>query len=152
MLYLVQHAEAKDSVEDPERDLSSLGSQHAEALGAFMAAHGVRPVEIWHSGKLRSEHTARIAAEAIGRGDVVLLHDHLQPNDDPLDIRRELDELEARDLMIVGHLPYLQRLVGSLVASPDSAPPVRFRNAGIVALSRDESGWTVEWAVPPGLF
>lgn len=152
MLYLVQHAEARDASEDPERDLSGLGLEHAEALGRFMSAHGIRPRHIWHSGKLRSEHTALLLAEAIGRSDAVVLHDHLQPTDDPPDILRDLEELEEEGLMIVGHLPYLPRLAASLVGGADSPLPLRFRNAGIVALSREDGKWSVEWAVPPQLY
>jgi phosphohistidine phosphatase len=53
--------------------------------------------------------------------------------------------------MLVGHLPFLSRLVGLLVAGKPDAVVVRFRNAGIVCLRREEERWSVNWTVPPEL-
>lgn len=149
MLYLIQHGEAKDKSEDPERDLSELGVAHATQAGQQLASYRVRPARIWHSGKLRAEHTARIIAEAAECADRLSSHAGLNPGDDPTPIAAELGEVED-ELMIVGHLPFLERLAGLLIAG--AGAPVRFRNCGIVALSRGESRWVVEWAIPPALF
>ncbi|HUX21602.1 MAG TPA: histidine phosphatase family protein, partial [Spirochaetia bacterium] len=74
MLYLIRHGEAKDSGEDPKRDLSAQGEHHAAQAGEFLARHGISIDTIWHSGKRRAEHTARIIAAAIGKGEIVELH------------------------------------------------------------------------------
>lgn len=150
MLYLIQHAEAKNADEDPERDLSDVGVQHAQAAGRFLSVRSVRPGRIWHSGKLRAAHTARILAEALG-ADAPIPHGGLGPTDDPSSIVGELVELEEAGLMIVGHLPYLARLAALLLDAPSGRLPVRFRNAGIVALSREGSDWCVEWSLPVNL-
>lgn len=150
MLYLVQHAEAKNADEDPKRDLSEIGVAHAQAAGRFLSESGIRPKQIWHSGKLRAEHTARIVAEAIG-GVAPLTHEGLGPADDPTGVVSELVELEAGGLMIVGHLPYLERLSALLLAPSGGRSPVRVRNAGIIALARTEGSWVVEWSMSPEL-
>lgn len=150
MLYLVQHAEAKGAAEDPERDLSEAGIAHAKQAAAFLAAQGGRLDVVWHSPKLRAAHTARIIAESLGCGDKTFPRDHLLPTDDPGPVAREVEELADSDLMIVGHLPFLERFVALILGS--AASPVRFHNAGIVALSNKDGSWAVEWLVIPGLF
>lgn len=150
MVYLVQHAEAKNSDEDPERNLSEVGVTHARSAAQFLSEGGIRPRLVWHSGKLRAERTARILAEAIG-GVEPTLHPGLGPSDDPSGIVEELVEVDDAGVMIVGHLPYLARLAAILLDAGAGQSPVRFRNAGIVALSHAEGAWCVEWAMPPQL-
>ena len=53
--------------------------------------------------------------------------------------------------MVVGHLPFLDRLASRLVAGDPTAAAVRFTNAGIVCLGRDAGKWSLEWAVTPQL-
>lgn len=150
MLYLVQHAEAKDADEDPNRDLSDVGLMHARAAARFMHERAIRPGLIWHSGKLRAQHTAQIIARAIGAPEPTV-HAELGPSDDPSRIADEIVELEEAGLMIVGHLPYLTRLTALLLDAHAGRSPVRFRNAGIVALARVDDAWWVEWSMIPQL-
>lgn len=150
MLYLVQHAEAKNADEDPLRDLSETGVEHARRAGDFLAAHGIRELTIWHSGKLRAEHTARIIAESIGGGRLSE-HEGLNPNDDPERVADEVNSFREGDLMIVGHQPFLGRLGSVLLETAGGRPPLQFRNAGVVALLRAEGVWVLEWSVPPQL-
>jgi phosphohistidine phosphatase len=74
----------------------------------------------------------------------------LKPNDDVRSMAATL-EAEPEAVMLVGHLPFLSRLVGLLVASDPDAVVVRFRNAGLVCLRYDGGGWSVDCAVPPEL-
>ena len=54
-------------------------------------------------------------------------------------------------VMLVGHLPFLARLAGLLVAGDPEVGAVRFRNSGVVCLVRDEGRWAVGWLVTPDL-
>jgi phosphohistidine phosphatase len=55
--------------------------------------------------------------------------------------------------MLVGHLPFMERLAALLVAGSQEKPVIRFQNAGIVCLDRDASrvNWVVRWALVPKL-
>lgn len=148
MLYLIQHAEAMDVVADPNRDLTPVGEAHALAAGRFLAGLGVEIGRIWQSGKLRAAHTAEIIATELGALDVLEERTGLQPGDDPEQRIAEIEALCSSGLVIVSHLPFLSRLVNQLLGGGS----IRFRNAGVVALSHGEGLWMVEWAVPPDLF
>ncbi len=74
----------------------------------------------------------------------------LNPKDDIEPLVRELAGRE-RSLMLVGHLPFLDRLASRLVVGDPTAAAVRFTTAGIVCLRRDAGSWSLVWAVTPDL-
>ena len=51
--------------------------------------------------------------------------------------------------MLVGHLPFLSRLAGLMVAGDPEQQVVRFRNAVVVGLVRVAEGWIIRCVVPP---
>jgi phosphohistidine phosphatase len=54
--------------------------------------------------------------------------------------------------MIVGHLPFLGKLVGLLVTGSDNNEIVEFRFGSVVGLERrDDKKWKVAWMVTPSL-
>ena len=57
MILLVHHGEAADPIVDAQRALTAAGRAAVERLAREAAARGVAPVEIWHSGKLRTRQT-----------------------------------------------------------------------------------------------
>jgi len=149
-LFLVQHGEAKSELEDPERPLSETGTANARKMAAWLAGKGDRPAKIWHSGKKRAQQTAEIFAERLRPPGGVLARTGLKPNDDVVPVAYELDEIRE-PLMIAGHLPFLSRLAGRLVTGDETSVVVRFRNAGVVCLMREEGLWLVDWIVVPYL-
>ncbi len=149
-LYLVQHGEAKSEAEDPERPLSDRGVGSVERLARWASQLDLEVGQIRHSGKRRAEQTARILAQRLTPAGGVHAVKGLQPKDDVVPMAATL-ERETADVMLVGHLPFLARLVGRLVVGDADSDVVRFTNAGIVCLSRAENQWTIEWAVPPQL-
>ncbi|MGH9373254.1 MAG: SixA phosphatase family protein [Vicinamibacterales bacterium] len=142
MLFLVHHADAVDALVDPQRPLSEAGRQHAEQLASRAQARGVKPTVIWHSGKLRARQTAEpfwrlcnpLAEFAATRG--------LQPGDPPEWIRTVL-ESDPRDVMLVGHMPHIARLLHLLTEADASAPG--FPAHGLVALERLDDRWMESW-------
>ena len=150
-VYLVQHGEAKPTDEDPERPLTSEGERAVRRMAAFAAKVQLHVDEIRHSGKRRAQQTAAIFAERLKlRGGVVAV-EGLAPNDDVKPLARTLSD-QTGPIMLVGHLPFLARLAGRLVAGNAEREVVRFRMGGIVCLERSEEGrWAVAWAVTPEL-
>ena len=145
--YLVHHGDALGPEVDPQRPLSPRGRAQADALAAQTAARGVRPAAIWHSGKLRARQTAEAYWRACNRLAEFTAARWAQPGDPPR--LADLLEVEPRDVMLVGHLPHLDRLLRRLL-SGDENPP-RFPVNGLVAVERGEESWVERWrlAAPP---
>jgi phosphohistidine phosphatase len=148
-LYLVQHGPALTKEEDPARPLSDSGRLLAKRSAAHAVRLGVQVDEIRHSKKLRAVQTAEEFEAALGGRR--LESDGLSPNDDVSMLRREVQS-RNENLMIVGHLPFLNRLAAALLCQDESMPVVAFQQAGIVRLDRDEGGrWSLTWAIPPDI-
>jgi phosphohistidine phosphatase len=81
------------------------------------AALGVEVTEIRHSGKTRARQTAEIIGQALSPPQGVKAVSGLSPLDDVGPVAEELDEV-SEPLMLVGHLPFLERLAGQLLALP----------------------------------
>lgn len=149
-LFLVQHGRAKAKTDDPRRPLTSVGKEEVERIGAWVCSLSLSVRQILHSGKLRAEQTAQILANHLKPSGGVLCMPGLSPNDDVEPVVR-IAETELADSMLVGHLPFLSRLVGFLVTGNPEIQIVRFCNGGIVGLKEEEGSWTINWAMRPDL-
>jgi phosphohistidine phosphatase len=150
-IYLAQHGLAKERSEDAERPLSDQGREDVARVAGFLSLfEKPRPERVLHSGKLRAEQTAEMFAEGWGRPPVEQGPD-LNPNADPSAWSARLASMNS-DLMLVGHLPHIQRLAGLLLSGDCEREVVRFSNGGVACLERGERGWSVCWQVNPTLF
>ena len=151
-LYLVQHALAMPKTEDIQRPLSKRGLNETIRIAGFLSMQAnLRVSSILHSGKLRAQQTAEILADGIVPEGGVSAADGLKPMDDPA-IWIDRLTAEERDIMLVGHLPHLSRLVSRLVCEDETRTVVTFRNSGVVALELDDNiAWSVSWIITPQL-
>jgi len=150
-VYLVQHGLAKGANEDAARPLSDQGREDVTRCAGFLSLfEKPRPVKILHSGKLRAQQTAAMFAEAWG-GIALERTLDLAPNNDPSVWSAYLTSMHS-DVMLVGHLPHMQRLAGLLICGDPSREAVHFRNGGVVCLEQCETGWSVLWQINPTLF
>ncbi|MEE8146587.1 MAG: phosphohistidine phosphatase SixA [Longimicrobiales bacterium] len=143
-LFLVQHGIAKSEAEDPERPLTEEGADAVRRMGAWAVGQGLVIDQVRHSGKLRAAETAEILAGYLGPAEEPFAVPGLGPMDDVRPVADGLGD-EGGPIMVVGHLPFLARLAGLLLAGSADATPVAFTNAGIVCLERGAEGWRVEW-------
>ncbi len=146
-LYLVQHGEAKSEAEDPERSLTERGEEETRSVSDAAKRLGIRPSRIYHSGKKRAEQTAGIIAGGLGLP--AQLGRGLNPNDD---IRPWAERMsgETEDLMIVGHLPFLEKLAAFLIRGDERVRAVMFRYSAILCLKKEDSGrWAVDRVIKP---
>jgi phosphohistidine phosphatase len=142
-IYLVHHAEAAGPDVDPQRALTTAGRTHAEQLAVAAASRGVKPQVICHSGKLRARQTADAFWRRCNPFAVFTAQRGLQPTDPPQAINLLLAG-EELDLMIVGHMPNLPRILALLTrGSPEHE--VMFPLHGLVALEKTEAGWEERW-------
>lgn len=151
MLYLVQHGKSLSAEIDPERGLSPEGIEEVERIASVAIGYGVPVSKIEHSGKARARQTADLFAAALNPRKGVGQRDGLNPLDDVAPVARRL---KAEDnLMIVGHLPFMERLTSYLIAGSPDRPVFRFQNGGIVCLDHDRLTdiWVIKWALMPGI-
>jgi phosphohistidine phosphatase len=150
-LHLVHHAEAVGPEVDPQRPLSAAGRIWAERAAADAARRGARPEAVWHSGKLRARQTAVIFWRACNALAEFSAMRDLQP-DDPPDRLCDRLRYESRDLLVVGHFPFLPRLLARLLEGPGGGAAAAFPPHGIVTLRTDDEGqtWTEEWRIEAG--
>jgi len=150
-VYLSQHGLAEEEATDPTRPLSAQGREDVTRTAGFLSLfEKPRPVKIMHSGKLRAGQSAEMFAEAWG-GIAVEQATDLAPNDDPSLWAAHLAAMNE-DIMLVGHLPHMQRLAALLVCGDPERPAIRMRNGGVLCLEKGESGWSVLWQINPTLF
>ncbi len=148
-LYLVQHGEALSEDVDPARPLSAAGEADGRAMATFLAGNAVAFGQIVHSGKLRARQTAELLAGAVAPPPPVAERSGLNPNDPPETLAAEFGALPD-DTMLVGHLPFMSRLVSLLVCGRAEQSVVAFRPGSVVCLEpTDAGGWSVAWAMRP---
>ena len=148
-LYLVQHAKAASKEIDPARSLTEEGLRDIQKVAAFIKSMNLSIDYLWHSGKKRAQQTARFLADVVMINKEHTACDGLAPNDDIMTLKNEI-MLAQKDIMIVGHLPFLPKLASSLLVGRNSLYILEFRNAGIVCLNCfDDNQWRIDWMIIP---
>lgn len=149
-LYLVQHGEATSKEIDPDRPLTKKGRKDVSQMAEFLKKKGIRVIATWHSAKLRAIQTAQILGEAISVE--IAKQEGLSPNDL---VDKWLEELNTRvkDVMMVGHLPFLERLASLLLVGDESSQIVAFKPGAVACLKREDAGekWSLAWIKLPEL-
>ncbi len=157
-LYLVQHGEAVSKEVNPQRPLSERGRGDVERIAAFLGKAGIRVATIWHSGKERAQETAELLATSVGTfagsrpvPQGVERVSGIDPLDPPEEFARLVSD-SAGDLMVVGHLPFMAKLVSRLIVGDEAASTVAFQPGTVVCLEHaDEDDWAIAWMLRPGL-
>jgi len=149
-VYLVQHGEAQPKDVDPNRPLTEGGRHETQRVAALAARLKLNVGQIRHSGKTRAQQTAAILGEALSPPGGVVAAPGLAPKDDVRPVAEAL-ALEARAVMLVGHLPFMARLAGLLLTGDPGRAVIKFRKSGIVCLAREDDGWQVAWFLTPEL-
>jgi phosphohistidine phosphatase len=62
----------------------------------------------------------------------------------------ELDQ-SSQPMMLVGHLPFMERLAGQLLTGDAEQPVIDFTNAGIVCLEKQDERWQAIWILTPDI-
>ena len=150
-LYLVQHGKSLSKDVDPDQGLSEEGIAETKRIADVARGYRVKVSLIRQSGKKRARQTAEILAEALSPANGVAEVSGLKPMDDVAVCAATLDA--AADIMLVGHLPFMERMASFLVTGSMEKPIFRFQNSGIVCLEKDpQSGsWIIAWALMPNI-
>ncbi len=148
-LYLVQHAKALSKEVDPERPLTSAGWKETKSMALFISEYiKLIVTKIYHSKATRSIDTAEILEEYLAPANGIEQLEFLNPNDP---IEPFLNKLKTihNNVMIVGHLPYLNKLSNFLLDLPPETESVKFCNSGLISLEKTEEKWTLSWKISP---
>ena len=146
-LYLVQHGQCLEKEIDPNRSLSPEG--RAAILQVTHAAlnAGITVSTIYHSGKWRALQTAELFSEQL-KTDKIEQISGLSPLDNVEDFADHFQFAEKT--MIVGHLPFMERLTSYLITGNPDLTIVKFQNAGVVCLDLDKANhWTIKCTIMP---
>ena len=148
-VFLVQHGQAKPKEEDPDRRLTDQGIADVQRIVAFLQPLKLNLEVIWHSGKSRAEQTAQLLASAVATRQGVVERDGLSPNDPVKPIQKAIQAFDG-DVMIVGHLPFLERLAALLVTGDDGRRVVGFQYGAVICLDHDaDADWRIAWMMTP---
>jgi phosphohistidine phosphatase len=150
-LYLVQHGEAAAKQVDPERPLTEQGMTDVQRIARALKYAGVEVKRVIHSGKLRARQTSEILAIEIAPRLQLETSDLIKPNDNPGAFDLQIDSCNT-DTMVVGHLPFMAKLVSHLVTGDDSQALVTYQPGSVVCLELTEKeNWQIIWMLRPEL-
>jgi phosphohistidine phosphatase len=151
-LYLAQHAKAKSKEEDLDRPLTEQGWLEVKKVAAAVENYPTININnIYHSGKTRARQTAEVFAEHLKPGDGIHETAGLEPMADTTIWYKRLDDI-SHDIMLIGHLPHLNKLTSRLLAKDEEKWIIAFQNAGVVCLEKNGTGaWALRWMVTPDI-
>jgi len=150
-LLLVQHGKSLPKDKDPAKGLSEEGISEVERIAGIAKKYGVNVHRIMHSGKKRALQTAEIFAEALEPDEGIQEIEGINPLDD---VAAFADKIEISDnLMLVGHLPFMERLTSHLITRSIEKPVFKFQNGGILCMDKDPETkvWFIKWSLMPDI-
>ena len=148
-LYLVQHGQSLPKDVDPDQGLSEEGVTETERIAGVAKGYNVNVGQIMHSVKTRAKKTAEIFASALQPAGGAKEVDGLKPMDDVAAFAATLNP--ESNTMLVGHLPFMERMAAYLVTGSIDKPVFKFQNSGIVRLDKDpeSDSWVIVWTLMP---
>jgi len=158
-LYVLRHAiaavrDAEGGGPDEERPLTDQGTAKLRRVVRGMKALGLSFDRILTSPYLRALQTAEIVAAEMGAPKKIERTLHLTPAGDPralMDLLRSRSG-EKRNVLVVGHEPYLSDLISVLV-SGDDRTVITLKKAGLCKLAIQTPRYgrcaDLEWLLTP---
>ena len=148
-LFLVQHGLSLSKDKDPEKGLSNAGKEDTRRIADVAKTYTISVAKIVHSGKKRAAQTGVIFQDALQPKSGIAEISGINPMDDVKAFGDTIDP--AANLMVVGHLPFMEKLVSYLTAGLEDKRVYKFQNSGIVCLDREDNGWFIKWTLNPNI-
>lgn len=153
-LFLVQHGVSAPKDIDPEKGLSDFGREETNRIAQVAKAYKIPVQKIVHSGKKRAEQTADIFHETLALDTPIKKIFGIKPMDDVQSFAVTIKPKE--NLMVVGHMPFMERLVSFLTTGTENCRVFKFQNSGIVCLDMEtgednEADWFIKWTLNPNI-
>ena len=150
-VFLVQHGKNIPKEIDPNKGLSDEGRSDVERIASVAKGYKVHVSRIKHSGKTRARQTAEVLASELKPEGGVEESSGLNPLDD---VAAFASTINSKDnLMLVGHLPFMERLTSYLITGSFDKAVFKLQNGGIVCLDKDPDtdSWVIKWALMPNI-
>lgn len=150
-LYVVQHGKSLSKADDPEKGLSEEGIRETQLIAKVAQGYGVTISRIVHSGKKRARQTAERMGAALCPDEKIQTRNGMNPLDDVAVFAENL--ALDQNIMLVGHLPFLEKLIGLLVCGDATRTVFKLQNSGIVCLDKasDIDHAVIRWALMPNV-
>ena len=161
-LYMLRHGIAcvpgedglpKD-LKDAERPLSAKGRQRLWGVTGAMRKLELEFDLVMSSPLLRARQSAQIVTEALDLRRKLVLTDHLAPEGSPDALFEQINDPHRRikNVLLVGHEPYLSKLIAWLVTG-SSAGSIDLRKGGLAKLEVEKLRYarcaTLMWLLTP---
>jgi len=151
-LYLARHGEYLANDYSQGEVLSEQGVMKIKRLADFLGQAKLEVAAIYHSGKVRAQQTAELLAQRVQSQQAVEVHQGLLPNDEVSLLVEQLNALQE-DILLVGHLPYLERLTSQLIVGNDHRQIISFEPGTIACLEKtSHAHWMIHWVLNTSLF
>jgi phosphohistidine phosphatase len=156
-IYLLRHGIAVShgtpDIPDDERPLTPEGEKRMRQVARGLKRLDLKLDRIVTSPLPRALKTAQIVAEVLGMEDLLETNDALRAGRDASSIRDWVHTRPEQSLMLVGHNPAFNELVGLLVTGEPGVPICELHKGGIAALSSGpDGGLKLDWLARPRLF
>ncbi|HET7007463.1 MAG TPA: phosphohistidine phosphatase SixA [Candidatus Binatia bacterium] len=148
--YLMRHGEAVSEAPDGQRSLSAKGRVGVTEIAQRARSRGVSVARIYHSGILRAQQTAELVARVLLPREGVRKISGLRPDDDPFIIKVQADQF-AQSVLLVSHLPYLDRLASLMTTGNSGRSVIDFAPATLACLTRHPNRWKLNWSLSVAL-
>lgn len=147
--YIVQHGLSLPKDQDPEKGLALQGKEDVKRIAEVARDYGVVVDCIVHSEKRRALQTAEILADILKPAQGIREIPGIKPLDNVAEFAPQVD-FQA-NTMVVGHLPFLERLTSYLITGQKEPVVFKLQNGGILCLDRIENQDTpvIKWALMP---
>jgi phosphohistidine phosphatase len=157
-LYLIRHAIAEKeapSGEDSLRALSEKGAKKMRQIAKGLRMLGSQFDVILSSPYVRARETAEILADVFKMNKKLEFTDSLAPMADPNLLLAEIDKRHrVNSIALVGHEPYLSRLISILVAN-GAEMSIALKKGGVCRVLTDDLGAarraTMHWLLTPSV-
>ncbi len=150
-LFIMRHGEASQTGPDLTRSLTPRGRRDVERTAKFLRRCKAPISNVWHSSKTRAFETAQILTKELGSQTATEARAGLDPGDSVEDFVEELRRDAPDGLLVVGHLPFVDKLVGHLTAEGKAAP-ITFKTGTLAALEGDFHGaFFIAWVLTPDI-
>jgi phosphohistidine phosphatase len=140
-LYILRHGLAVERgtpgyKKDSDRPLTAKGKRRMWQIAEAIEAMELNFDMILSSPFLRARQTAEIVAETFELRKKLALTEALTPDGNPKLLVEQLNKLKVKDILLVGHEPYLSQLIGLLV-SGNTNIALDFKKSGLGKLEAE---------------
>lgn len=148
-IFLVQHGLSLKKEKDPQKGLSKKGREETEKIADVAGFYQIPVAKICHSGKTRAGQTAQVFKETLEIEAPLQEIRNINPLDDVTLFADMADP--GSNIMIVGHLPYMEKFVSYLTCGDADKRVLKFQNSGIVCLECENGDWFIKWTLNPNI-